>query len=72
MGKKIILTESELRKVIRRIIEQTEDEYYRISPEDYLEVMTYASNNGNVFRRMKQYGGKPLYITGDLNLKGLF
>ena len=33
--------------------------------------MTYASNNGNVFRRMKQYGGKPLYITGDLNLQGM-
>jgi hypothetical protein len=30
--------------------------------------MTYASYNGNVFRKMKQYGGKPLYITGDLDL----
>ena len=68
MGKKLILTESELHKVIRRIIEETEDEYYRISPEDYLDVMTYASYNGNVFRKMKQYGGKPLYITGDLDL----
>jgi polyhydroxyalkanoate synthesis regulator phasin len=70
MGKKLILTESELHKVIRRIIEQTEDEYYRISPEDYLDVMVYASYNGNVFRKMKQYGGKPLYITGDLDLAG--
>jgi len=70
MGKKLILTESELHKVIRRIIEQTEDEYYRISPEDYLDVMVYASYNGNVFRKMKQYGGKPLYITGDLDLGG--
>jgi TolA-binding protein len=71
MGKKLILTESELHKVIRRIIEQTEDEYYRISPEDYLDMMQYASYNGNVFRKMKKYGGKPLYITGDLNLSGL-
>ena len=70
MGKKLRLTESELHKVIKRIIEQTEDEYYRISPEDYLDVMKYASNNGDVFRRMKQYGGKPLYITGDLDLSG--
>jgi hypothetical protein len=70
MGKKLTLTESELHKVIRRIIEQTEDEYYRISPEDYLDMMKYASNNGNVFRRMKEYGGKPLYITGDLDLSG--
>ena len=70
MGKKLTLTESELHKIIRRIIEQTEDEYYRISPEDYLDMMKYASNNGNVFRRMKEYGGKPLYITGDLDLSG--
>ena len=57
-------------KPIKKIIKETEDEYYRISPEDYLDVMRYASYNGNVFRKMKQYGGKPLYITGDLDLGG--
>jgi len=70
MSRKLRLTESELYKVIKRIIIETEDEYYRISPEDYLDVMQYASYNGNVFRKMKQYGGKPLYITGDLYLGG--
>jgi len=68
MGRKLRLTESELYRVIRRLVEQTEDEYYRISPEEYLDVMKYASYNGDVFRRMKKYGNKPLYITGDLNL----
>jgi len=68
MSRKLRLTESELYKVIKQIIKETEDEYYRISPEDYLDVMRYASYNGNVFRKMKQYGGKPLYITGDLDL----
>lgn len=71
MGRKMRLTESELHKVIKRIIEQTEEDYYRISPEDYLDIMKYASNNGDVFRRMKQYGKKPLYITGDLDLSGM-
>ena len=70
MSRKLRLTESELYRVIKRIILETEDEYYRISPEDYLDVMQYASYNGNVFRKMKQYGGKPLYITGDLDLGG--
>jgi TolA-binding protein len=70
MGKKFRLTESELHNVIRRIIEQSDDEYYKISPEDYLEMMQYASYNGNIFRKQKQYGGKPLYITGDLDLSG--
>ena len=70
MGKKMRLTESELHNVIRRIIEQSDDEYYKISPEEYLEMMQYASYNGNIFRKQKQYGGKPLYITGDLDLNG--
>jgi len=70
MGKKLRLTESELHNVIRRIIEQSDDEYYKISPEDYLDMMQYASYNGNIFRKQKQYGGKPLYITGDLDLSG--
>ena len=71
MGRKLILTESELYKVIKQIIVETEDEYYRISPEDYLDMMQYASYNGDTFRKMKKYGGKPLYITGDLDLSGL-
>jgi TolA-binding protein len=33
-------------------------------------MMQYASYNGNIFRKQKQYGGKPLYITGDLDLSG--
>jgi hypothetical protein len=70
MGKKLRLTESELHNVIRRIIEQSDDEYYKISPEEYLEMMQYSSNNGNIFRKMKEYGKKPLYITGDLDLSG--
>jgi hypothetical protein len=71
MGRKLQLTENELRNVIKRIVEQVEDEYYRISPEEYLEMMRYASYNGDVFRKMKKYGGKPLYVTGDLSLSGL-
>jgi hypothetical protein len=68
MGKKLILTESELHKVVRRIIEQTEDEYYKISPEEYIELMRYGSYHGKAITKMKKFQGKPLWITGDLNL----
>ena len=68
MGKKIRLTESELHKVIRQIIEQTEDEYYKISPEEYIELMRYGSYHGKAITKMKKFQGKPLWITGDLNL----
>jgi len=68
MGKKLILTESELHKVVRRIIEQTEGEYYKISPEEYIELMRYGSYHGKAITKMKKFQGKPLWITGDLNL----
>jgi hypothetical protein len=68
MGKKLTLTESELRKVIRQIIEQTEDEYYKISPEEYIELMKFGSYHGKAITKMKKFQGKPLWITGDLNL----
>ena len=70
MGKKLILTESELHKVVRRIIEQTEDEYYKISPEEYIELMRYGSYHGKAITKMKKFQGKPLWITGNLNLDG--
>ena len=70
MGKKLTLTESELHNVIRQIIEQTEDEYYKISPEEYIELMRYGSYHGKAITKMKKFQGKPLWITGDLNLDG--
>ena len=68
MNKKLTLTESELHKVIRRIIKETEDEYYKISPEEYIELMRYGSYHGKAITKMKKFQGKPLWITGDLNL----
>lgn len=68
MNKKLTLTESELHKVIRRIIEETEDEYYKISPQEYIELMRYGSYHGKAITKMKKFQGKPLWITGDLNL----
>ena len=70
MNKKLTLTESELHKVIRRIIEETEEEYYKISPEEYIELMRYGSYHGKAITKMKKFQGKPLWITGNLNLDG--
>jgi hypothetical protein len=69
MSKKLILTESELHNVVRRIIEQTEDEYYKISPEEYIELMRYGSYHGKAITKMKKFQGKPLWITGNLDIQ---
>ena len=65
---KIRLTESQLKKVFRTLKEQEEVEYYDITPEEYKELMLYAGYNGNTLTKMKKFGGKPLRITGGLNL----
>lgn len=68
--RKIILNEEQFKRLIKLLKEQDESEYYKISPEDYIELITSASFNPKVFG-IKKFGGKPLYVTGDLNLSGL-
>ena len=68
--RKIILNEEQFKRLIKLLKEQDESEYYKISPEDYIELITSASFNPKVFG-IKKFGGKPLYITGNLNLNGL-
>ena len=68
MRKKIVLTESDLRKLVRNIIEQVEDEFYKISPEEYLELMKLSGYHGKGISKLPKFQGKPLWITGDLKL----
>lgn len=68
MRKKIVLTESDLRKLVRNIVEQVEDEFYKISPEEYLELMKLSGYHGKGISKLPKFQGKPLWITGDLKL----
>lgn len=53
-----------------KIFEQTlpEDSYYKISPEDYLNLMLFSGYNGKGISKLPRFEGKPLWITGSLNL----
>jgi hypothetical protein len=68
MRKKIVLTESDLRKLVRNIVEQVEDGFYKISPEEYLELMKLSGYHGKGISKLPKFQGKPLWITGDLKL----
>jgi DNA repair exonuclease SbcCD ATPase subunit len=70
MNKKMILTNKELLQVVKQIVEQVEEEYYKISPEEYLQLMSLGSYHGKAITKMKRFEGKPLWITGDLSLEG--
>ncbi|NBU82384.1 MAG: hypothetical protein EBS55_12125, partial [Flavobacteriaceae bacterium] len=69
MNKKIQLNQLELSNYIKQLTEQVEGEYYKISPQEYLELMRYGSYHGKAVTKMKKFQGKPLWITGDLSLE---
>jgi len=68
MNKRIQLNEKQLTQYIKRLTEEVEGEYYKISPAEYIELMKYGSYHGKAITKMKKFQGKPLWITGDLNL----
>ena len=70
MINKILLTEKIILKGLKMINEQDSDEFYKISPEEYEELMQFASYNGNAVTKLKKFGGKPLLITGSVDLRG--
>ena len=68
MSSKIILTNKDLHQIVKQIKEQVEGDYYKISPEEYIQLMSLGSYHGKAITKMKKFEGKPLWITGDLNL----
>jgi len=71
MGKILRINESNLARVIKRIVEQVDSEYYKISPEDFLNLLPVVSYNPEILSKTKKFGGKKFNITGGLNLSGL-
>ena len=53
-----------IRKLLREI---EEDQYYRISASEYVELMKLSGYHGNV-TKLKKFGGKPLLIIGSVVL----
>ena len=69
MSKKLRLTESELRNLIKTIIEQSEpNDYYTISADEYVELMKLSGYHGRGVTKLPKFEGKPLYINGNVDL----
>lgn len=71
MSKIIKLSEATLNKLVRRVIKEEEEEWVKVSPEQYLEIMKYASYNAKGISMLPQYRGKKIWITGNLNIRNL-
>lgn len=68
MGNKVRLTEQGLRQLIRRIVEEVDGEFYKISPQEYLDLLKLSGYHGKGISKLPKFQGKPLWITGDLKL----
>jgi uncharacterized coiled-coil DUF342 family protein len=75
MINKILLTEKQSLIRLRMLTEQYDDsdlklsdEYYKITPEEYEEIMKLSGYHGQGVTKIKKFGGKPLWITGNVDL----
>jgi len=68
MKKVIRLSESKLFGLISHLVEQVEGDYYKISPEDYLELLKLSGDHARGISKLPKFQGKPLWITGSLKV----
>lgn len=47
------------------------ENYYEISPDEYLDLLKFSDYQPDVITRIRQFEGKKLHITGDLSVKNL-
>lgn len=50
------------------LFEQSEDEWVKISPEEYIELLDVVGGYGSRIKKIKGYKDKKIWITGDLKL----
>jgi hypothetical protein len=57
-------------KIKNNIFEQDnpEESYYKISPNELLELLRFAGDNLSALTKLPKFGGKPLWVTGNLDL----
>jgi len=68
MNRRIFLSENKMNRLLGLIREQSEEEYYKISPEEYKELLKLSGYHGQGISRLPKFQGKPLWITGDLDV----
>ena len=59
-----------LNSLIKKIIKEETEEWVDVSPEEYKELLDYVNGDGSIIKRLPDYNGKKIRITGELNLRG--
>ena len=68
MKKVFKLKESDIHNIVNILLEQDDDEWVKVSPERYLELMRYAGYYAPGIANLPEFRGKKIWITGNLNL----
>ena len=59
-----------LNSLIKKIIKEETEEWVDVSPEEYKELLAYVNGDGSFIKRLPDYAGKKIRITGELDLRG--
>ena len=59
-----------LNSLIKKIIKEETEEWVDVSPEEYKELLAYVNGDGSFIKRLPDYVGKKIRITGELDLRG--
>lgn len=70
MKKVIKLKERDIHNIVSILLEQDDDEWVKVSPERYAELMKYAGYYAPGIANLPEFRGKKIWITGNLNLGG--
>jgi hypothetical protein len=57
-----------LKNIIRRVLTEQEEVWVDIDPEDYIDLLKYVNGDGGLIKKLPQYRGKKIRITGSLFL----
>jgi DNA repair exonuclease SbcCD ATPase subunit len=68
MKKVIKLKENDIHNIVSILLEQDEDEWVKVSPERYAELMKFAGYYAAGIAGLPEFRGKKIWITGNLNL----
>ena len=57
-----------LKNNIRTHLNEQDEEWVSVSPEEYKDLLKYVNGDGSIINRLPDYKGKKIKIDGDLNL----
>jgi expansin (peptidoglycan-binding protein) len=57
-----------IKNIIKNMLLEQSEEWVDIAPEDYIDLLKYVNGDGALIKRLPDYRGKKIKITGKLDL----